>query len=171
MCCGFSRRMPNISFERAQVVEVERCRWANKFEGSSTLKRPPPHVVLLLCDSQGTSMLLVVLPTTRWEVGSLFIKLHRPSTWPLGMLQIGSWLFTLAGLISFMRGLNEYWCWLLLTNCKVPRLGWGFSHLQTASLAHTGPAHTKLAGRFSSSLCHSLFYFIFQTSPYKHRYI
>lgn len=69
--------------------------------------RTPVHVVLL-CDSQGTSMLLVVLPTTRWEVGSLFIKLHRPSTWPLGMLQIGSWLFTLAGLISFMRGLNEY---------------------------------------------------------------
>jgi hypothetical protein len=59
-------------------------------------------------------MLLVVPPTRRWEVGSLFIKLHWRSPWPLG-LQIGSWLFTLAGLISCMRCVHQ--------NCKHGTVG------------------------------------------------
>ena len=100
--------MPNSSFEWTQVVEVERCSWANKFED---LPLSSAH------DSRGPALWFTGSPNalgcaTHQAMGS-WQFVHQTSqaiTVACGMLQIGSWLFTLAGLISCMRCVHQ--------NCK-----------------------------------------------------
>jgi len=107
MCCGSSRGCLTVLLNEHKWWRLRGV--AEQINLKIFHSQAPTTHVVLLCDSQGAPMLLVVPPTRRWEVGSLFIKLHRRSPWPVG-LQIGSWLFTLAGLISCMRCVHQ--------NCK-----------------------------------------------------